>query len=71
MTNTFFEGGGQNWGGQQIGGGGLATPGAATAWFLELLLYLQSLFSTLSSEYDFRNSEMKLNLPKPRTNYLK
>jgi hypothetical protein len=35
------------------------------------LAYLQSLFSTDSSEYDLRNSEMKLNLPKPRTNYLK
>ena len=35
------------------------------------LTYLQSLFSTRSSEYDLRNSEMKLSLPKPRTNYLK
>jgi hypothetical protein len=35
------------------------------------LTYLQSLFSTRSSEYDLRNSEMKLNLPKPRTNYQK
>ena len=35
------------------------------------LTYLQSLFSTRSSEYDLRNSEMKLNWPKPRTNYLK
>ena len=34
------------------------------------LTYLQSLFSTRSSEYDLRNSKMKLNLPKPRTNYL-
>ena len=33
--------------------------------------YLQNLFSVRGSEYNLRNFEMKLNLPKPRTNYLK
>ena len=33
--------------------------------------YLQNLFSFHDSEYNFRDFEMKLNLPKPRTNYLK
>ncbi len=33
--------------------------------------YLQNLFSVRGSEYNLRNFEMKLNLPKLRTNYLK
>jgi hypothetical protein len=33
--------------------------------------YLQNLFSVHGSEYNLRNFENKLNLPKPRTNYLK
>ena len=33
--------------------------------------YLQNLFSIRSTDYNLRNAEMKLNLPKPRTNYLK
>ena len=33
--------------------------------------YLKSLFSVRTTEYNFRNSQFKLNLPKPRTNYLK
>ncbi len=33
--------------------------------------YLQNLFSVRGSEYNLRNFEMKLNLPKPQTNYLK
>ena len=33
--------------------------------------YLQNLFSARGTGYDLRNSEIKLNLPKPRTNYLK
>jgi hypothetical protein len=33
--------------------------------------YLQNLFSVRGSGYNLRNSEIKLNLPKPRTNYLK
>ena len=33
--------------------------------------YLQSLFSQLHSAYNLRNSEGKLNLPKPSTTYLK
>jgi hypothetical protein len=33
--------------------------------------YLQNLFSVHGSGYNLRNSEIKLNLPKPRTNYLK
>ena len=33
--------------------------------------YLQNLFSVRDSEYNLRNSEIKLNLPKPRINYLK
>ena len=33
--------------------------------------YLQNLFSARGTRYDLRNSEIKLNLPKPRTNYLK
>ena len=33
--------------------------------------YLQNLFSFRSTNYNLRNAEMKLNLPKPRTEYLK
>ena len=33
--------------------------------------YLQNLFSVHGSAYNLRNSEIKLSLPKPRTNYLK
>ena len=33
--------------------------------------YLQDLFSTRSTKYNLRDSEIKLNLPKPRTNYCK
>ena len=33
--------------------------------------YLKSLFSVRTLEYDFRNNRSKLNIPKPRTNYLK
>ena len=33
--------------------------------------YLQNLFSARGTGYDLRNSEIKLNLPKPQTNYLK
>ena len=33
--------------------------------------YLTSLFSARTLEYDFRNNHCKLNIPKPRTNYLK
>ena len=33
--------------------------------------YLQNLFSARGTGYDLRNSEIKLTLPKPRTNYLK
>lgn len=33
--------------------------------------YLQNLFSVRGSEYNLRNFEMRLNLSKPRTNYLK
>ena len=33
--------------------------------------YLQELFSIRGTGYNLRNSEMRLNLPKPRTNYLK
>ena len=33
--------------------------------------YLQTLFSIRNTEYHFRNNQFKLNLPKPRTNYLK
>ena len=33
--------------------------------------YLQNLFSARGTGYDLRNSKIKLNLPKPRTNYLK
>ena len=33
--------------------------------------YLQNLFSARGTGYDLRNSEIELNLPKPRTNYLK
>ena len=33
--------------------------------------YLQNLFSVRGSGYNLRDSEIKLNLPKPRTNYLK
>ena len=33
--------------------------------------YLQNLFSLRGTRYNFRNSEVKLNLPKPRTNFLK
>ena len=35
------------------------------------LTYLKSLFSVRTLEYDFRNNRSKLNIPKPRTNYLK
>ena len=34
-------------------------------------VYLQSLFSQHHSVYNLRDSEGKLTLPKPRTNYLK
>ena len=33
--------------------------------------YLQNLFSFRSTNYNLRNAEMKLNLPKPSTDYLK
>ena len=33
--------------------------------------YLSDLFSIRGTGYNLRNSDMKLNLPKPRTNYLK
>ncbi len=33
--------------------------------------YLQNLFSVRGTGYNLKNSEIKLNLPKPRTNYLK
>ena len=33
--------------------------------------YLQRLFAQSYSNYNVRNSEEKLALPKPRTNYLK
>ena len=33
--------------------------------------YLQNLFSVRGSGYNLRDSEIKLNLPKSRTNYLK
>ena len=33
--------------------------------------YLQNLFSIRGTGYNLRNSEIKLSLPKPRTNYLK
>ena len=33
--------------------------------------YLQDLFSIRSIPYNLRDSEIKLNLPKPRTNYCK
>ena len=33
--------------------------------------YLQNLFSIRSTPYNFRDSEIKLDLPKPRTNYCK
>jgi hypothetical protein len=33
--------------------------------------YLEDYFSVRGLDYNIRNSEMKLNLPKPRTNYLK
>ena len=33
--------------------------------------YLQKFFSIRGTGYNLRNSEMRLNLPKPRTNYLK
>ena len=34
-------------------------------------LYLQNLFSVRSTSYNLRDSEIKLDLPKPRTNYRK
>ena len=34
-------------------------------------LYFQSLFSIRSTSYNLRDSEIKLDLPKPRTNYRK
>ena len=33
--------------------------------------YLRSLFSILTTQHNFRKNQFKLNLPKPRTNYLK
>ena len=33
--------------------------------------YLQDLFPIRTTKYNVRNLEMKLNLPKPNTNYLK
>ena len=33
--------------------------------------YLRTLFSIRNTEYNLRNNQFKLNLPKPRTNYLK
>ena len=33
--------------------------------------YLQEFFSICGTGYNLRNSEVRLNLPKPRTNYLK
>ena len=33
--------------------------------------YLQDLFSIRSTPYNLRDSDIKLNLPKPRTNYYK
>ena len=33
--------------------------------------YMWDLFTSRSTEYNLRNAEAKLNLPKPRTNYLK
>ena len=33
--------------------------------------YLRTLFSIRNTEYNSRNNQFKLNLPKPRTNYLK
>ena len=33
--------------------------------------YLRTLFDFGNTEYDPRNNQLKLNLPKPRTNYLK
>ena len=33
--------------------------------------YLQDLFNIRSTKYNLRDSEIKLNLPKPRTNYCK
>ena len=35
------------------------------------LVYLHELFSERHTDYDLRDSFRKLNLPKPRTNYLK
>ena len=32
-------------------------------------VYLQNLFSARSTQYNFRDSEAKLELPMPRTNY--
>lgn len=37
----------------------------------DMPLYLQSLFSIRNTEYNLRNNQFKLSLPKPRTNYLK
>ena len=34
-------------------------------------VYLRELFSKRDTDYDLRDSSRKLNLPKPRTNYLK
>ena len=36
-----------------------------------LLSYLRTLFYFCNTEYDLRNNQFKLNLPKPRTNYFK
>ena len=33
--------------------------------------YLQELFSVRGIGYNIRNSEMRLNVPKPRTDYMK
>ena len=35
------------------------------------LICMQGLFSVRSIGYNIRNSEMRLNLPKPRTDYMK
>ena len=41
------------------------------AVFGNLPSYLRTLFYFRDTEYDLRNNQFKLNLPKPRTNYLK
>ena len=37
----------------------------------EALTYIQNLFSIRGTGYNIRNSEMRLNVPRPRTDYLK